>query len=45
MRDLLAAEGCNEIQGFYFSPPREANEISMLLIEGSDSISPSRCEN
>ena len=43
--DLLAAEGCNEIQGFYFSPPREANEISMLLIEGSDSISPSRCEN
>jgi len=43
--DLLAAEGCNEIQGFYFSPPMEAAKIGHLLVEGSDSISPSRCEN
>ena len=43
--DLLAAEGCNEIQGFYFSPPMEAARIGHLLVEGSDSISPSRCEN
>ncbi len=43
--DLLAAEGCNEIQGFYFSPPKEAAEISRLLVEGSDSISPSGYDN
>ena len=43
--DLLAAEGCNEIQGFYFSPPKEAGEISRLLVEGSESISPSQCDN
>lgn len=43
--DLLAAEGCNEIQGFYFSPPLEPRKISSLLVDGSDSISPSSYDN
>ncbi len=43
--DLLAAEGCNEIQGFYFSPPIEAEKISRLLVEGSESINPSSFDN
>ena len=43
--DLLTAEGCHEIQGFYFSPPMEADRISQLLVEGSDSISPSCSDN
>jgi len=43
--DLLAAEGCNEIQGFYFSPPMDPDTISELLVEGSDSISPSGFDN
>lgn len=29
--DLIRAEGCTEAQGFYFSPPRPANELAGLL--------------
>jgi diguanylate cyclase (GGDEF)-like protein/PAS domain S-box-containing protein len=29
--DWLRAEGCNEVQGFLFSPARPANEIEQLL--------------
>jgi EAL domain-containing protein (putative c-di-GMP-specific phosphodiesterase class I) len=43
--DLLTAEGCHEIQGFYFSPPMEPEKISKLLLEGSDSICPCRIDN
>ena len=32
--DLLANAGCNEIQGFYFSPPVPAQEIERMLREG-----------
>jgi EAL domain-containing protein (putative c-di-GMP-specific phosphodiesterase class I) len=27
----LRAEGCKELQGFFFSPPRPASEIAQLL--------------
>ena len=30
--DRLRAEGCMEIQGYLFSPPRSASEISGLLL-------------
>jgi EAL domain-containing protein (putative c-di-GMP-specific phosphodiesterase class I) len=30
--DRLRAEGCVEMQGFLFSPPRPASEIAMLLL-------------
>jgi len=43
--DLLAAEGCHEIQGYYFSPPIEPDGISRLLREGSESIRPSSFDN
>ncbi len=29
--DQVRAEGCTEIQGYYFSPPRPARELSRLL--------------
>lgn len=32
--DLLADAGCDEIQGFYFSPPVPAQEIERMLREG-----------
>ena len=31
--DRLRAEGCMEIQGYLFSPPRSASEISELLLK------------
>ncbi len=31
--EQLAAEGCNEVQGFLFSPPRPAAEVERLLAE------------
>ena len=29
---LLQVSGCDEMQGYLFSPPRPANEIGKLLI-------------
>lgn len=29
--DLVRAEGCTEVQGFYFSPPRPSHELADLL--------------
>jgi diguanylate cyclase (GGDEF)-like protein len=29
--DIITAEGCTEVQGFYFSPPRPMKELSDLL--------------
>ena len=29
--DAVRAEGCTEMQGYYFSPPRPAAEIRALL--------------
>src|SRR3712207_3229470 len=31
--DVLRAEGCTEVQGYLFSPPRPAREIETLLQE------------
>ncbi len=33
--DLLANAGCDEIQGFYFSPPVSAQEMAHMLREGA----------
>jgi diguanylate cyclase (GGDEF)-like protein/PAS domain S-box-containing protein len=30
--DRLRAEGCTEVQGYYFSPPRPAAEVGSLLV-------------
>jgi EAL domain-containing protein (putative c-di-GMP-specific phosphodiesterase class I) len=32
----LRAEGCTEVQGFLFSPPRPAGELSALMLERPD---------
>ena len=29
--DVVRAEGCTEMQGYYFSPPRPAAEIARML--------------
>jgi len=39
--DLLAQEGCHEIQGFYFSPPVSPQEVTKLMLEGDGCIVPS----
>jgi diguanylate cyclase (GGDEF)-like protein/PAS domain S-box-containing protein len=33
---LLRREGCNQAQGYLFSPPRPAAEVDSMLSEGSD---------
>ena len=40
--DLLAANGCTEAQGYLFSPPLPAGEVSRLLAGGSLFPSPPR---
>jgi EAL domain-containing protein (putative c-di-GMP-specific phosphodiesterase class I) len=35
--DCLRAEGCTEVQGYYFSPPRPAAEVAGLLAKISRS--------
>jgi len=32
--DYLKAQGCHEMQGFYFSKPVTADEFAMLVLEG-----------
>ncbi len=34
----LTAEGCNQVQGFFFNPPRSAAEIDRLLGESSQRL-------
>jgi EAL domain-containing protein (putative c-di-GMP-specific phosphodiesterase class I) len=29
--ERLRAEGCREVQGYFFSPPRPASEIAQML--------------
>jgi EAL domain-containing protein (putative c-di-GMP-specific phosphodiesterase class I) len=31
--DMLRAEGCTEVQGFLFSPPRPAADIAKLVAD------------
>ena len=38
--DFLAAEGCRQVQGFYFSRPLPPADIDRLLREGNDRIAP-----
>jgi diguanylate cyclase (GGDEF)-like protein/PAS domain S-box-containing protein len=38
--DLLAQEGCHEIQGFYFSPPVAPEKVTELMTEGDGYIRP-----
>lgn len=41
--DFLKGRGCDEVQGFYFSPPLPANEISQLLLSGNRRLKPTPC--
>lgn len=41
--DFLKGRGCDEVQGFYFSPPLPANEISQLLLSGNRWLKPAPC--
>jgi EAL domain-containing protein (putative c-di-GMP-specific phosphodiesterase class I) len=34
--ESLRAEGCTEVQGFLFSPPRPADQLGGLMLERSD---------
>ncbi len=38
--DLLAQEGCHEIQGFFFSPPVAPERVTELMTEGNGCIVP-----
>ncbi len=38
--DFLAAEGCRQVQGFYFSRPLPADRIDHLLRKGNERIAP-----
>ncbi len=38
--DLLADEGCHEIQGFYFSPPVAPEDVVRMMIDGEGPIEP-----
>jgi len=31
---VLRSEGCNEVQGFFFNPPRPASEVEKMLSDG-----------
>ncbi|SEA26312.1 EAL domain-containing response regulator [Nitrosospira multiformis] len=41
--DFLKGRGCDEVQGFYLSPPLPANEISQLLLSGNRRLKPTPC--
>lgn len=34
--DIIRAEGCTEMQGFYFSPPKTANEVRQLFLRKAE---------
>ncbi len=36
--DILRSEGCTDVQGFFFSPPRPAAEVTTLLKELSGAV-------
>ncbi len=38
--DRLAAEGCHEVQGFYYSPPLAAEELTELIRRDDGIIRP-----
>jgi EAL domain-containing protein (putative c-di-GMP-specific phosphodiesterase class I) len=38
--DRLAAQGCEQVQGFYFSKPRSPADFETLFTTGSDRINP-----
>jgi len=38
--DLLALEGCHEIQGFFFSPPVAPEDVTRMMEEGEGPILP-----
>jgi predicted signal transduction protein with EAL and GGDEF domain len=40
--ELIRAEGCTEVQGFYFSPPRPADELAPFLGSGVEMMRPGR---
>jgi PAS domain-containing protein len=40
--ELIRAEGCTEAQGFYFSPPRPADELAPFLGSGAEMMRPGR---
>jgi EAL domain-containing protein (putative c-di-GMP-specific phosphodiesterase class I) len=33
--DHVRAEGCTEVQGYFFSPPRRANELAAVFAGGA----------
>ncbi|MCC2682402.1 MAG: hypothetical protein K0S36_1966 [Nitrosospira multiformis] len=43
--DFLKGRGCDEVQGFYLSPPLPANEISQLLLSGNRRLKPTPCRS
>ena len=43
--ELLAEEGCHEIQGFFFSPPIGPDEVTQLMTEGDGCIQPAHLTN
>ncbi len=43
--DLLAAEGCQEMQGFFFSPPVGPDRVTRMMYEGDGLIVPSGLAN
>ena len=43
--DLLAEEGCHEIQGFYFSPPVAPERVTRMMAQGEGCIEPATLTN
>jgi len=43
--DLLAQEGCHEIQGFFFSPPVAPDKVTQIMTEGNGCVVPAGLAN